>query len=77
VWEAPRVERPKTPLELDRQFDAGSGIVISELSNTQIGNLALLGKVWGFLKYHHPAVTSGTRHWDYDLFRVLPGVLSA
>ena len=37
----------------------------------------MLGKVWGFLKYHDPAVTSGTRHWDYELFRVLPGVLAA
>ena len=77
VWEATKVERPKTALELDRQFDAGSGIVIGELSKTQIENLAMLGKVWGFLKYHHPAVTSGTRHWDYELFRVLPGVLAA
>lgn len=36
VWTAPRVERPKTPLDLDHQFDSGSGIVISELSTTQI-----------------------------------------
>jgi hypothetical protein len=77
IWDAPTVERPTTPLELDHQFDTGSGIVISQLSSAQIGNLATLGKVWGFLKYHHPAVTSGTRHWDYELFRVLPGVLSA
>ena len=77
VSEAPKAERPKTPLELDHQFDSGSGITISALSNTQIDNLTALGKIWGFLKYHHPAVTSGTRHWDYDLFRVMPGVLSA
>jgi C-terminal processing protease CtpA/Prc len=77
VWDAPKAERPKTPLELDHQFDSSSGMVISELSSIQIENLATLGKIWGFLKYHHPAVTSGTRHWDYDLFRVLPGVLSA
>jgi C-terminal processing protease CtpA/Prc len=77
VWEAPKAERPKTPLELDHQFDSGSAIAISELSPMQIENLATLGKVWGFLKYHHPAVTGGSRHWDYDLFRALPGVLSA
>jgi C-terminal processing protease CtpA/Prc len=77
VWTAPKVERPKTPLDLDQQFDKGSGIVISDLSPAQIGNLALLGKVWGFLKYHHPAVTTGTRHWDYDLLRVLPALLGA
>lgn len=74
VWEAPR---PKTPLDTDHQFDSGSSVVISQLSNGQIEHLAVLGKVWGFLKYHHPAITGGTRHWDYDLFRVMPGVLSA
>jgi hypothetical protein len=77
VWEAPPTERPKTPLELDHQFDSGSGIVLSALTPAQIENLATFGKVWGFLKYHHPAVTSGTRHWDYDLFRVMSKVLAA
>ena len=77
VWEAPKTERPKTALELDHQFDAGSGIVLTALTPTQIANLATLGKVWGFLKYHHPAVTSGAHHWDYDLFRVMPKVLAA
>jgi hypothetical protein len=43
----------------------------------QIENLATLGKVWGFLKYHHPRVTSGNLHWDYELFRVLPAILEA
>ncbi len=77
IWEAPRVERAKTVFDLDHQFDAGSGIVINELTKTQIGNLAMLGKVWGFLKYHHPKVTSGQRHWDYELLRVLPAILDA
>ncbi len=43
----------------------------------QIDNLVTLGKVWGFLKYHHPKVTSGQIHWDYELFRLLPSVLAA
>jgi hypothetical protein len=77
VSEAPPIERPKTPLDLDHQFDAGSGIVLSALTPVQIENLATLGTVWGFLKYHHPAVTSGTRHWDYDLFRIMSKVLAA
>ena len=77
VWEAPKAVRPKTPLDLDRDFDTGSGVVMRELTPVQIANLVLLGKVWGFLKYHHPAVTTGTRHWDYELFRVLPAVLAA
>ena len=77
VWEAPKADRPKTSIELDREFDAGSRITLTTLTPAQISNLALLGKVWGFLKYHHPAITSGTRHWDYDLFRVLPAILAA
>ena len=73
VWEALK----KTPLNLDHQFDTGSNITLNELTKTQIDNLTLLGKVWGFLKYHHAAVTSGAHHWDYDLFRILPNVLAA
>jgi hypothetical protein len=26
---------------------------------------------------HHPAITSGQRHWDYELFRILPAILAA
>ena len=73
----PRIEPERTVLDLDKEFDAGSGIVLKDLTKTQIANLAMLGKVWGFLKYHHPAIVAGKRHWDYDLFRVLPRVLSA
>jgi len=61
----------------DHQFDNGSGITITSLSDVQIQNLAVLAKVWGFLKYYHPAVTSGQHQWDYDLFRALPAVLAA
>src|SRR5207244_3237455 len=43
----------------------------------QTQNLVTLGKVWGFVKYHHPAVTAGQRHWDYELFRIMPKVLAA
>jgi hypothetical protein len=76
VWEAPKVERPKTAIDLDKEFDKGSGIALTELSAAQIANLATLGKVWGFLKYHHPQIVSGQVHWDYELFRVLPKVLA-
>ena len=48
-----------------------------ELTKAQIENLATLGKVWGFLKYHHPRITSGERHMDYELFRILPAILAA
>jgi hypothetical protein len=77
VWEAPKAERTKTVLDTDNEFDRGSGVAMSSLTGIQIDNLVVLGKIWGFLKYHHPAITSGQHHWDYELFRVLPSVLAA
>jgi len=77
VWDAPKVERPKTITDQDHEFDGGSRVVLTTLSKTQIDNLVVLGKFWGFLKYHHPMVTSGKRQWDYDLFRLLPKILAA
>jgi C-terminal processing protease CtpA/Prc len=74
-----RVERPKTVVDLDREFDGGSRVALTKttLTPAAIANLAMLGKVWGFLKYHHPIVTEGKKQWDYELFRVLPSVLNA
>ena len=77
IWEVPKAEKLKTALDLDHEFDGGSGIGITELTRLQVENLAVLGKVWGFLKYHHPRVAAGEKHWDYGLFRVLPAVLKA
>lgn len=57
--------------------DPASGIAIHRLDHVQIENLVTLGKVWGFLKYYHPAVTAGRLPWDRELFRVLPNVLAA
>jgi hypothetical protein len=65
------------PFDKDREFDAGSGVKISTLTPVQVKNLATLAKVWGFLKYHHPAVTGGRHHWDYELFRAMPQILTA
>ncbi|VXA95612.1 S41 family peptidase [Massilia sp. 9I] len=58
-------------------FDAGSHISLQALSPIQVENLAIAAKVWGFLKYHHPAVRSGQHQWDFELFRVLPELLAA
>ena len=72
---APR--RVRQVLAGDSAFDAGSGIANQPLSAIQTANLALLGRVWGFVKYHHPRVTAGQVHWDYELLRVMPAVLQA
>lgn len=77
VSDSPKVVHPKDALEKDDQFDKGSSISVDHLSSIQIENLATLGRVWGFLKYHHPRILSGQLHWDYELFRVLAAVLQA
>jgi C-terminal processing protease CtpA/Prc len=77
VAQAPPRKADEADQESDHEFDHGSGIQLKELTPLQIGNLATLARVWGFLKYHHPAVTAGKHRWDYDLFRIMPQILSA
>lgn len=60
----------------DQEFDTGSKIDIPKLQKSLIVDLELLGRVWGFLKYHHPEVGNGIYNWDYELFRVLPSYLN-
>ena len=62
----------KFPAVEDHAFDKGSDVVFPPLDANQMDNLALLGRVWGFLKYHHPAIAEGKYNWDYELFRFLP-----
>lgn len=77
AWEAPKLASEPVKSESATAFEAGSGIVLAALSPLQVENLALLGEVWGFLKYHHPKVTSGGLNWDFELFRILPAILAA
>ncbi|MCO4799833.1 MAG: hypothetical protein KC484_11475 [Colwelliaceae bacterium] len=66
------------PLALqDIEFDSGSRITIPNLNKDSLENLDLMARVWGFIKYHHPAIASGNYNWDYELFRVLPSYLKA
>ena len=63
--------------ENDKEFDSESNIVFPELTKQKIEDLELLGRIWGFMKYHHPAIAKGNYNWDYELFRMLPGYLKA
>jgi C-terminal processing protease CtpA/Prc len=63
--------------ERDTAFRRSSGIELEKLSQLQTTNLALLGRVWGFAKYYHPAVARGDYNFDAELLRVLPKVLAA
>lgn len=66
------VEKQLSKAQLDKEFDNGSLIEFSNLTTKKIENLELLGRVWGFLKYHHPEIANGNYNWDYELFRFLP-----
>lgn len=63
------------PAEIDHEFDAGSAISSIPTDRNSVDRLALLCKIWGFLKYYHPMVCDGRYNWDYELFRWLPDVL--
>lgn len=45
------------------------------LTARQIDHLVVLARVWGFVKYYHPAVAAGTREWDQELLGLVPLVL--
>lgn len=51
--------------------------VTGPLSTAQIENLAVLARVWGFVKYHHPKVANGSVNWDAELISVMPSILDA
>ncbi|MES2425742.1 MAG: S41 family peptidase [Bacteroidota bacterium] len=73
----------KAPLSVTEKYAALNDTAFSKSSeiNTiapttqNINHLALLGQLWGFLKYHHPAIAKGDYNWDAELFRVMPKVL--
>lgn len=75
--EAPHRIPIEYPAQKDHEFDSGSGITSNDLSKLSVEDLALVGKIWGFLKYYHPAVASGKFNWDYELFRLIPRVSTA
>jgi C-terminal processing protease CtpA/Prc len=36
----------------------------------------VLGRIWGFAKYYHPAATTGKVDWDHELRTLLPQVIA-
>lgn len=61
--------------EQEQEFDQGSGMKFSSLSEQKIVDFAKLSKVWGVVKYYHPKVVSGDINWDFELLRVMPSIL--
>ncbi len=66
-----------TGAQLDNRYDAGSNFSVDVPTAQEIENLTVLGKVWGFLKYHHPVAATGDVNWDYELFAVMEDIAFA
>lgn len=71
------VEKQLSKTQLDKEFDDGSLLEFSDLTDKKINDLELLGRIWGFLKYNHPEIAKGNYNWDYELFRFLPTYMKA
>ncbi|MGA9650214.1 S41 family peptidase [Pedobacter sp.] len=61
----------------DTAFINSSKIKDFKLDVQTTNNLIATGQFWGFLKYHHPAISKGDYNWDAELFRLLPTVINA
>ncbi|SEW40904.1 S41 family peptidase [Chitinophaga arvensicola] len=69
---------PVYPADKDHAFDHGSGFSSLPIADSLVlDHLTTLGKIWGFLKFYYPVVNTGNYQWDYELFRILPSVISA
>ncbi|PHI19955.1 hypothetical protein CEQ90_10420 [Lewinellaceae bacterium SD302] len=49
-----------------------SGFAATRPDQRTLANLELLGRVWGYVKYYHPAVAGGCCDLDQELFKLLP-----
>ncbi len=63
--------------ENDDVFDQSKAIRTVKADSLTIDNLCVLGQVWGFMKYYHPAIAEGKYNWDAKLFRLIPAILSS
>lgn len=64
----------KFPAQIDNRFNKESGIEITKMTAFKKETLLTIGKIWGFLKYYHPNVTSGEYNIDYELFHELKNI---
>jgi C-terminal processing protease CtpA/Prc len=70
-------QRKLLPAELDKEFNKGSKVDTIIPDAKTVENLRVLGLIWGYLKYYHPNVAKGDYNWDFELFRILPKILSS
>lgn len=72
IKDAKRKKEKVYEAEKDHEFDKSSKIDSIKITKQKIKNIALLAKIWGFLKYYHPNIAKGDYNWDYELFRIFP-----
>lgn len=65
--------------ENSKNITSGNNSNVSLETLNKIGNKKLeqLGLIWGFLKYYHPAVSSGKYNWDHELFKIISDLSKA
>lgn len=66
---------PQKKAQIDTSYRNGSRINNIKVNATNVANLAIVGQVWGFLKYHHAYAGSGDVNWDAELFKMLSQTL--
>lgn len=62
---------------IEMEFIHGSKIHIDSCDLEMSSKLAQLCKVWGYLKYYHPAIATGKYNWDFELFQTMQSILKA
>lgn len=55
-------------------YSSDSGFHVTMPDSLMPDNLDVLGRVWGYVKYHHPAFGTQAIDADYELFNLLPQV---
>lgn len=58
-------------------YSKSSGFEAGEIDGILIDNLFVLGKVWGYVKYHHPVSAGSEINMDFELFELLPRIAYA
>jgi C-terminal processing protease CtpA/Prc len=69
---AAKKEMLQAPVVDERAFQKQTAFEPETVNSEQAKQLAVLARVWGFLKYYHPAVAAGKFNWDDELLRILP-----
>lgn len=58
-------------------YSQSSGFDRTQIDSTTLENLEVLGRVWGYVKYHHPVFADDKYNIDYELFELLPRIADA